>query len=121
MAAYKTAHLIARPIGNHKASMSKLDQMTCENVDEENIWSIMKNKDIHAHLKTKAQKVASLITIKYNQSTDSEVSEYKKDWRTPTKAVKQNAMTLTVEKAIHTQPTQETFNVIKGISMSTTS
>lgn len=115
--AYKVANMFAREWGNHKISKFKLGQMTCENFDEETFWTVMKNEDMHAHLKAEAYKVVSLITRKYNQST----SEYKKDWRTPTKAVEQNVLTLTVEKAIHTQPRHEVFNVTEVFSMSTRS
>lgn len=104
--AYKVANTIAK---------FKLEQMTCENFDEETFWSIMKNKDMHAHLKTEAYKVVSLITRRYNQNT----SDYKKNWKTPTKAVEQNVLTLTVEKDIHTEPRHEAFNVMEVISVST--
>ena len=52
--AYKVTDLIARHWGNENTSKSKLHQMTCESLDEDSFWSIMKNEDMHAHLKNEA-------------------------------------------------------------------
>lgn len=59
--AYKVADLIARDWGRQKKPKSKVNQRTCENLDENSFWSLMEDKDVHAHLKQEAYKVADLI------------------------------------------------------------
>lgn len=105
--ANKVADGIAKEWGNPKTCLPNLDQMSCENMEESSFWSIMKNEDMHAHLKAEANKVVSLIRRKYIQTTS-------KDKKAPV----QNIFTLTGEEAIKTQTRHEASNEVISMSAS---